>query len=309
MADDIVPQLHVLSVLPLRHHAIGASLLQTTTRLSVPIGMAVTTAVWSSVQTREAPGRPEMPYMYAFITTTALSALALALVPFIRIGTLGGDESPGDARRSYWCPDGGAPEIGGKAETRTPGADVTGNRPSRRWSLADAVSRASFWARGGNNTYSLDGNNNIAINKNSSGHHHHHRSNGNNMDNIHNNGSDGSGLSSNSGRKPSTSMPTTACPEGSVVWVVCEDCGTRKKSQSCSSGSGSGAVVGGDPARYFNDPAGAGDVVVGAGCGSGDGATTASTHPGSGTEPGRRRPLPVRRSALTYQILTQGYRI
>ncbi|ORY64976.1 major facilitator superfamily domain-containing protein, partial [Pseudomassariella vexata] len=40
-------QLYILSALPLKHHSIGASLLQTT-RLGIPLGLAITTAVWSS---------------------------------------------------------------------------------------------------------------------------------------------------------------------------------------------------------------------------------------------------------------------
>ncbi|TGJ80972.1 hypothetical protein E0Z10_g7796 [Xylaria hypoxylon] len=82
-----VGSLHILSSLPPEHHSIGASLLQTTSRLGVPLGLAVTTSIWSSYDGKADWSQPELAYTHTFIATTAFSGLSLLLVPFIRIET------------------------------------------------------------------------------------------------------------------------------------------------------------------------------------------------------------------------------
>ncbi|KAF2965693.1 hypothetical protein GQX73_g7888 [Xylaria multiplex] len=84
-----VGSLHILSSLPPEHHSIGASLLQTTSRLGVPLGLAITTSIWSSYDGNADWSQPELAYTHTFISTTAFSALSLLLVPFIRIGKQG----------------------------------------------------------------------------------------------------------------------------------------------------------------------------------------------------------------------------
>ncbi|KAK7951630.1 uncharacterized protein PG986_007358 [Apiospora aurea] len=93
-----VGSLFILSSLPLRHHAIGGSLLQTTARLGVPLGLAITTAVWSSFDGKGGLLHRELAYSKVFITTTAFSGFSLLIAPFIRIGKQGnsGQEEDGE---------------------------------------------------------------------------------------------------------------------------------------------------------------------------------------------------------------------
>ncbi|KAK8089265.1 hypothetical protein PG997_004226 [Apiospora hydei] len=84
-----VGSLFILSSLPLRHHAIGGSLLQTTARLGVPLGLAITTAVWSSFDGKGGLLHRELAYSKVFITTTAFAGFSLLIAPFIRIGKQG----------------------------------------------------------------------------------------------------------------------------------------------------------------------------------------------------------------------------
>ncbi|KAK8115127.1 major facilitator superfamily-domain-containing protein [Apiospora kogelbergensis] len=84
-----VGSLYILSSLPLKHHSIGGSLLQTTARLGVPLGLVVTTAVWTSFDEKRGLFHPEVPYLKVFITTTAFAGFTLVLAPLIRIGKQG----------------------------------------------------------------------------------------------------------------------------------------------------------------------------------------------------------------------------
>ncbi|OTB09935.1 hypothetical protein K445DRAFT_71242, partial [Daldinia sp. EC12] len=84
-----VGSLYILSSLPLEHHSVGASLLQTTSRLGVPLGMGVTTAIWSSYDEKWQNDYPELAYTNTFMATTVFAGISLLLVPFIRIGRQG----------------------------------------------------------------------------------------------------------------------------------------------------------------------------------------------------------------------------
>lgn len=92
-------------------------------RLGLPLGLGVTTAVWSSFE-----GKADdimLPYSKTFITTTALASFSLIVAPFIRIGRQGhtlrritkeeklGEEEPAD------------------------------HRPSKRWSYVETISNKS----------------------------------------------------------------------------------------------------------------------------------------------------------------------
>ncbi|KAK6841749.1 hypothetical protein PG987_002609 [Apiospora arundinis] len=84
-----VGSLFILSSLPLKHHSIGGSLLQTTARLGIPLGLAITTAVWSSFNEKGGIFHPELPYSKVFVTTTAFAGFSLLIAPLIRIGKQG----------------------------------------------------------------------------------------------------------------------------------------------------------------------------------------------------------------------------
>ncbi|KAK8056462.1 MFS general substrate transporter [Apiospora rasikravindrae] len=84
-----VGSIFILSSLPPRHHSIGGSLLQTTARLGVPLGLAITTTVWSSFDGKGGLWHRELAYSKTFISTTAFAGFSLLIAPFIRIGKQG----------------------------------------------------------------------------------------------------------------------------------------------------------------------------------------------------------------------------
>lgn len=55
----------------------------------MPLGLAVTTAVWTSFDEKRGLFHPEVPYLKVFITTTAFAGFTLVLAPLIRIGKQG----------------------------------------------------------------------------------------------------------------------------------------------------------------------------------------------------------------------------
>ncbi|KAH8202294.1 hypothetical protein TruAng_003571 [Truncatella angustata] len=118
-----VGSLYTLSSLPVEHHSIGASLLQTTMRLGLPMGLSVTTAVWSSFNGKT--DEVMMPYTKTFITTAAFASLSLIVAPFIRIGR------QGCTLRSVI-----------KRERQVK-EELVDHRPSKRWSYIETISSKS----------------------------------------------------------------------------------------------------------------------------------------------------------------------
>lgn len=289
--------------------------------------MAVTTAIWSSYEDKGGLSCPEMPYTYTFITTTALSGFTLLLIPFIRIG------KQGSVSYEWFDSSLAGDEV--KSKSSSAHGDSS-NRPSKRWSLVDTVSQASP-----SSSFMAD--------HRHQQHHHqpqHHPNrphwNCNNSSCFCNrserttttsywsksadgprgatmtdsSGCCGASTRTNSNPNPNPRTPNNSRNGSGIVWVVCEDCGTKRKRPNATAAADAGGSVG-DPARYFNDPA----------CGGGGGGggtasdyssnsnrspkTTAavpaatpvsSTHP----YPGRRRLPLVNREAMTYQMITQG---
>ncbi|KAI1484762.1 major facilitator superfamily domain-containing protein [Biscogniauxia mediterranea] len=325
-----VGSLFILSSLPLKHHSIGASLLQTTGRLGVPLGMAVTTAVWSSYDGNGDVASLELAYTNTFITTTAFSGLSLLLVPFIRIGKQGVIrlEAP-DPEKSKPCmllspprpPPPPAAREDEKDKEKSQEKEKE-NRPSKRWSPMVTLTPSMTGERPPTVAASV------------------------------------SSLSSqrtmDTHRTDTTARTTIQrgrSPSEKVVWVVCEECGTSKRHTE------SAHSVLGDPTRYFNDPAcGGSDASLsgrsssssggsgsGGSGGGGSGSGTGHHHhhhhhhhhphhhqPQGGHHPnnthqshthnhthnqvlqrppyGGRRRLPlVNRQIMTHQMLTQGF--
>ncbi|KAI1081342.1 MFS general substrate transporter [Whalleya microplaca] len=209
-----VGSLYILSSLPLKQHSVGASLLQTTSRLAVPLGMGLTTAVWSSYNGKGGDAQPELAYTNAFITTTALATLSLILVPFIHIGKQGqskhetsepmaSDVKPSTPTHSH-CPP-------------SPTQTEQQNRPSKRWSPVDTLATSV---------------------------------NGERPPTAPSVSSLSSDRSINTPRTDSTARTTIRrghSPTGKIVWTVCEECGTSSRHTEPHNTVG-------DPARYFNDP-------------------------------------------------------
>lgn len=87
---------YVFSALPLEQHATGVAIVQTMIRLTIPLGLAATTAVHSSFDERPDNAYPELPFTNTFFVLLATGVFCLALVPFIRIPKTGGFASSAD---------------------------------------------------------------------------------------------------------------------------------------------------------------------------------------------------------------------
>ncbi|KAI0383239.1 MFS general substrate transporter [Hypomontagnella monticulosa] len=289
-----VGSLYILSSLPLNQHSIGASLLQTTTRLGVPLGMGITTAIWSSFDGGQFATYPELAYTNTFIATTAFAGISLSLVPFIRIGRQGHsrhippEHSDDDAKTSPPIPQ----------PPPTPPQSLqngNGNRPSKRWSRVDTLATSITSERQHTAAPSVS--------------------------------SQSSRPSGDTPRTNSTARTTIRrgrSPSERVVWIVCEECGTSKRHTQKRN-----APLG-DPARYFNDPAFGGGAADSGGSGNGHQANPLSGGGGGGgvassssaaqnhhhhapgpqvprPYAGRRRLPLVNRQIMTHQMLTQGF--
>ncbi|KAI0206722.1 major facilitator superfamily domain-containing protein [Astrocystis sublimbata] len=222
-----VGSLHILSSLPREHHSVGASLLQTTSRLGVPLGLAVTTSIWSSFDGKADWSQPELAYTHTFIATTAFASLPLLLVPFIRIGkqghTMGVNPDP-EKESSEKGPPGemkrrtlllSTPSFS-PTETDKSCIKDDEHRPSKRWSLVGS----SVPSTAGRSTRAP------SISSQSS-------------------------MGMDTSRTESiarTAIRQGRCSSEKVVWIVCEECGTSKRQRESSA-----HTLLGDPARYFND--------------------------------------------------------
>ncbi|KAI1425027.1 major facilitator superfamily domain-containing protein [Xylaria sp. FL1777] len=295
-----VGSLHILSSLPPEHHSIGASLLQITSRLGVPLGLAVTTSIWSSYDGKADWSQPELAYTHTFIATTAFSGLPLLLVPFIRIGKQGVTKRPNsDAevdtasqvkRRSLLLSTSSLPPTDSDKSSLK---DVD-RRPSKRWSPVESMV-PSTTGRRSTRAPSISSQSSMGMD------------------------------TSKSDSVARTAIRRGRCSSEKIVWIVCEECGTSKRQRESSSQ----AVVG-DPTRYFND------VVHGVESTVGNRDTAHHQHhhqphyqplhqpvrrspPRLGSPirhnaaqrpyPGRRRLPLVNRQIMTHQMLTQGFQL
>lgn len=92
-------QQYVLQNLPFSDQLMGAALLQLITRLGIPMGIGITTAIWSSwfptpdKATTNSNVYPlttlQAPYLHVFIATLAFTGVAALVVPFAPLGRLG----------------------------------------------------------------------------------------------------------------------------------------------------------------------------------------------------------------------------
>ncbi|KAI0911246.1 major facilitator superfamily domain-containing protein [Ustulina deusta] len=290
-----VGSLHVLSSLPPEHHSIGASLLQTTSRLGVPLGLAVTTSIWSSYDGKADWSQPELAYTHTFIATTAFSSLSLLLVPFIRIGKQGVvkrmnldsevDNASQVKRRSLLLSTSSLPPT----DSDKSSIKEIDRRPSKRWSPVGSVV-PSTTGRRSTRAPSISSQSSMGMD------------------------------TSKSDSVARTAIRRGRCSSEKIVWIVCEECGTSKRQRESSS-----QPVVGDPTRYFNDVVHGSDSTVG----NRDTAhhqphqplhqTARRSPPKLGSPirhnaaqrpyPGRRRLPLVNRQIMTHQILTQGFQL
>ncbi|KAI1438417.1 major facilitator superfamily domain-containing protein [Xylaria sp. CBS 124048] len=288
-----VGSLHILSSIPSVHYSVGASLLQTTSRLGVPLGLAITTSIWSSYDGKADWSQPELAYTHTFIATTAFSCLSLLVAPFIRIGKQGSVKLSPDPevnsntrlkQRSFLL---STSSLQSTDSEKSSMRDA-GYRPSKRWSTVGSVVPLSTGRRS-TRAPSI---------------------------------SSQSSMGMDTSRTESVAKSTIRRGRYSsekLVWIVCEECGTSKRQRESSA-----QPVVGDPTRYFNDVMHSHDPAMG----NRDHIhhqtqyqpnhqTTRRSPPNLGSPirhnaaqrpyPGRRRLPLVNRQIMTHQILTQGF--
>ncbi|KAI1778169.1 MFS general substrate transporter [Hypoxylon cercidicola] len=276
-----VGSLYILSSLPLKHHSTGASLLQTASRLAVPLGMGITTAIWSSYDGKGLGAYPAVAYTNTFMATTAFACISLLLVPFIHIGRQGVSKCEGskpkdnNSKKPLQRPPSPPRGFGNK----------NGNRPSKRWSPVDTLAPSVTSSKQHEAVPSM---------------------------------SSQSSLKSGDTPRTSTTARTIIRRGHSsserVVWVVCEGCGTTNRLAQRHSAVG-------DPARYFNNDVAFGGAAKSrnhhrqqsSNQGGSNGNNIPNQHhylpPHQLPRPyGGRRRLPlVNRQIMTHQMLTQGF--
>ncbi|KAI2630036.1 major facilitator superfamily domain-containing protein [Xylaria nigripes] len=293
-----VGSLHILSSMPSEHHSIGASLLQTTSRLGVPLGLAITTSIWSSYDGKADWSQPELAYTHTFIATTAFSCLSLVLAPFIRIGKQGSVKPNPDAEVNIDTRAKQRPFLLSTSLPLPTDGDKSsikdgGYRPSKRWSTVGSLVPSSSGRRS-TRAPSISSQSSMGMD------------------------------TSRSDSIAKTTIRRGRYSSEKLVWIVCEECGTSKRQRESSS-----QTVMGDPARYFNDVVHNLDHASG----SRDPAhhhhqhhqpqhppyyhASRRTPPNLGSPirhnaaqrpyPGRRRLPLVNRQIMTHQILTQGF--
>ncbi|KAI1104771.1 MFS general substrate transporter [Jackrogersella minutella] len=271
-----VGSLYILASLPLKQHSIGASLLQTTSRLAVPLGMGVTTAIWSSYDEKQLDAYPELAYTNTFIATTAFAGISLSLVPFIHIGRQGYSKHELFKHKEDVKPNTSVIPQPPTSPRNAP--NDNGNRPSKRWSPVGTLATSVNSERQHTAAPSVS--------------------------------SDSSRRSADAPSSSGTARTTIRrghSPSEQVVWVVCEECGTSKRHNQPRSAVG-------DPARYFNDPACGGapkshdhqanPLTIS----SSNQNLVHQAQPQLPRPYGGRRRLPlVNRQIMTHQMLTQGF--
>lgn len=83
-------QLYISSRLPSSQSSLGAGILQTALRLSISIGLAITSAIYGAMaQTPYGLSHATYPFSRIFLCTVVISLLSLVLVPFLQIGRQG----------------------------------------------------------------------------------------------------------------------------------------------------------------------------------------------------------------------------
>ncbi|KAI1443520.1 MFS general substrate transporter [Annulohypoxylon stygium] len=273
-----VGSLYILSSLPLKHHSIGASVLQTTSRLGVPLGMGITTAIWSSYDEMQLRGSPETPYTNTFIATAAFAGVSLSLVPFIHIGRQGSSKQELPHQKEEIRPNSPTPSQNHLDPRRSIRND-NGNRPSKRWSPVDTLATSAI----GERQHTI-------------------------APSVSSQSSRRSADATSSVGTARTTIRRGRSPSERVVWVVCEECGTSKRHNQPRSPMG-------DPARYFNDVALSGMPESRNNQANTPTTETSSSQnsqqhasPQLTRQLGGRRRLPlVNRQIMTHQMLTQGF--
>jgi hypothetical protein len=87
----------VMTNLPKSQQSVAAGIFQTAVRLTATIGLAVATPVFNSIEKKPSLSSfwdaETQPYAAVFWVSVAWSGLSMCLVPFLTLGTQGGNEA------------------------------------------------------------------------------------------------------------------------------------------------------------------------------------------------------------------------
>ncbi|KAH7420231.1 major facilitator superfamily domain-containing protein, partial [Cadophora sp. MPI-SDFR-AT-0126] len=90
----IVSNLYISSRLTPSQSSLGAGILQTALRLSISIGLAITSAIYGTMaQTPQGRTHTTFPFSRVFLCTIIISSLSLVFIPFLQIGRQGKKQS------------------------------------------------------------------------------------------------------------------------------------------------------------------------------------------------------------------------
>lgn len=259
-----------MHVLPLNDQIAGAAILQIVTRLGIPLGMGITTVIWSST---------EPSYTTAFSATIVFAAIALIVSPFARVGKLGIASTaslsscsahtgrlPALVRQSLASvtpTDSGLRNLNHDGPTHTK-TDLKDKRLSqliqpRSSSLAGVKAWRNRYSRGASSSTHLPlvpGSRNSAI-----------------AVGLSKESKDESRRLSQQPQRTSTAMAAR------VIWLVCEECGSSKRIVEAI----------GDPDKYFYDASWVDDGVVTELNEAEPSASVSRKDDGSGTAADKRR--------------------
>lgn len=169
----------------------------TVSRLAIPAGLAITTAIHSTFSERSDNVFPEVPYINVFYCTMSLSVLALTLVPFLQV-----DRSVSNGGR--------------KSTSLLVNVDTSENRNHKD---VAAVSAFSIQPRKSSLYPSQD----LHPSTSAAGRKSATESNHDSPYAEFGPGSQGTG------NKPTVTTLRSSAGADRVIWLVCEDCGSSKR--------------------------------------------------------------------------------
>jgi hypothetical protein len=95
----ILAQMYVMSSLPPNQQSIAGGIFNTVSKLCNNLGLGIATSVSSSIAGQMTATTPAIrPYLAVYWFSAACAGLSVFMVPFLTLGTQGGDTSSNDAR-------------------------------------------------------------------------------------------------------------------------------------------------------------------------------------------------------------------
>jgi hypothetical protein len=87
--------MYVMSSLPPSQQSLAGGIFNTVSKLVSNIGLGITTAIYNAVR-NEGGSSVTRPYAATYWFATAIAGVAIFTVPFLKLGTQGGNASPSE---------------------------------------------------------------------------------------------------------------------------------------------------------------------------------------------------------------------